>query len=524
MKSSCKPRRLGRWITTAGLMLVLLVIFYGATDWRGAQLQAATIERTAAEAVIPSVEQEQPAQAQSEPAQGEQMQSEQPQAEQEQAQQEENEKEDKEKEGKKKKKKDDQKSKDDDDDDDDNDDDIDDDDDDDDCEDEHAADEGCVYVSRQIVVKLNPAAGVSIDMINATYGTTLLEPLLGSAGIYLLETPSLDSVGPLLVNMRQDQRLLYAEPNFYGEVPEGGGRGKWAWGGSAPVPAGLNAANPQFNWAEIHQLSRGTGTVVAVLDTGFQLDHPQLAGRWSDIRYDFVDDDPIPAEMLMPQALTNEPLNEMAGHGTHVAGIISMVAPEVKIMPLRVLDDEGRGSVFVIAEAVLYAVEYGADVINLSLGTTQSSELLEDIIEDAVEDANVVVVAAAGNLNSTLPQFPAADDDVLAVAALDGNGLRADFSNYGIWIDVAAPGVGILSAYPVNSYAYWSGTSMATPFVAGQAALLRSINPTITAEAIEIYIVKSARPLGDGLGGGMIDFAQSLRMVGAVPDLVAVQE
>ncbi len=88
MKSSCKPRRLGRWITTAGLMLVLLVIFYGATDWRGAQLQAATIERTAAEAVIPSVEQEQPAQAQSEPAQGEQMQSEQPQAEQEQAQQE----------------------------------------------------------------------------------------------------------------------------------------------------------------------------------------------------------------------------------------------------------------------------------------------------------------------------------------------------------------------------------------------------------------------------------------------------
>jgi subtilisin family serine protease len=335
--------------------------------------------------------------------------------------------------------------------------------------------------------------------------------LLGSAGIYLVQTPAGVGVQTLVAQLRNDSRILYAEPNFYGHAPEGGGRTKWAWAGDNPSPDGDKYANALLNLEQAHAISKGDGVVVAVLDTGMQLDHPLLAGRWTAARYDFVDDDAVPDEAFATLDRDGDGfVDESAGHGTHVAAIVHRAAPEAQIMPLRVLDASGRGNVFLIAEAVLFAAQNGAHVINLSLGTTRESALLSEMIEDAITEQGIVVVAAAGNLNGSQRQYPAATDGVLAVTAVDQNKARAGFANYGSWVDIAAPGVSIFSAFPIDTYAFWDGTSMATPFIAGQAALLRSLDPSLSATQIENYILATADPLGSGLGAGLANFAASL--------------
>ncbi|MCL4859000.1 MAG: S8 family serine peptidase [Caldilineaceae bacterium] len=375
-------------------------------------------------------------------------------------------------------------------------------------------DDDCIFVPRQVVIKLNADSGAAIEDINGNYGTSTLQMLLGSGGIYLLQTPSNTTVEALVRRMQSDSRLAYAEPNFYGEAPEGGGRGKWAWAGSTPSPTGSQYAATMLRLDEAHAISRGANMVVAVLDTGVQLDHPLLADRWTEARYDFVDDDPIPDEAFALLDRNGDGIvDESAGHGTHVAAIVTLVAPEARIMPVRVLDARGRGNVFLITEAVRFAAENGAHVINLSLGTTRPSQLLGETIEVIVNEHNVSVVAAAGNLNTNEQQYPAAGNGVLAVTAINQNQRRASFANYGPWVDLAAPGVDIYSAFPVNGYAFWSGTSMATPFVAGQAALLRSLDRTLTAEGIESTILSTAAPLSDGLGAGMLNLVGSLEVV-----------
>jgi parallel beta-helix repeat protein len=186
-------------------------------------------------------------------------------------------------------------------------------------------------------------------------------------------------------------------------------------------------------------------------------------------------------------------------------------------MPLRILDSDGRGNEFLIAEAIHYAVANGAEVINLSLGMSADSELIEDIIEDTV-DAGVVIVAAAGNLNSSTEQYPAANENVLAVTAVGPTYAKSSFANYGAWVDIATPGESITSTFPIDGYARWSGTSMATSFVSGQATLIRSVSPTMPVADVAWLIRSTARPLDDFnpghqglLGAGLADIGATLR-------------
>jgi thermitase len=202
---------------------------------------------------------------------------------------------------------------------------------------------------------------------------------------------------------------------------------------------------------------------------------------------------------------------------------VELVAPSAKIMPLRVLNTEGYGTVFTIAKAISYAKSNGAEGINLSLGSSSYSRLLEDVVEDATR-TGIVVAAAAGNSNTALPHYPAAADGgmssadgLMAVSSVDRYQKKSDFANYGLWVDIAAPGEDIRSAFPLSVYADWSGTSMATPFISGQAALIRTVDGSLEPAGIEKKIRTSARPLyfqdpvyGEMLGAGHADVCASL--------------
>ena len=256
--------------------------------------------------------------------------------------------------------------------------------------------------------------------------------------------------------------------------------------------------------------ARADGVVVAVIDTGVDLDHPDLAGVLVPGR-DFVDGDTRP--------------DDENGHGTHIAGVIAAVsgngvgiaggAPGARIMPVRVLGADGTGDPAVIADAVRWAVDHGADVINLSLGDTGPADRLRKggPLDLALREAadRAVVVAAAGN-DSQVERVYRAGVPAVVVEAVGPDGQLAAFSNVGDPRSVAAPGVDILSTVP-GGYGRMSGTSMAAPHVAAEAALLigRGADPATAREVI----TSTAHPTDDPrLGAGLIDAAAALQALG----------
>jgi len=359
-----------------------------------------------------------------------------------------------------------------------------------------------VFVPQQVIVKLDPIVGATVQKINATYGSTTLEIFPGTTNVYLLRLPAGSGVTETVKQMANDPRLLYAEPNFFSQSPEGGARHR-AWGASDVAPTSDEYATQALGLESAHRISQGENTKVAVLDTGAQLDHPALVDNFEDAgRYDFVEGDKNPSDRPVGKDTDCDGVkDEMVGHGTHVAGIVDITAPEAKIMPLRVLDTEGYGNVFTIAKAVYFAQHNGADVINLSLGSPSRSRLLQEVIQDATANG-VLVAAAAGNSNSLVAEYPAAGngvvasaDGLVAVTSVNMYDQKSDFANYGKWVDIAAPGESIRSAFPVSKYAYWSGTSMATPFVSGQAALIHAVYDKLDPSGVEKRIRCSARSL-----------------------------
>ena len=235
---------------------------------------------------------------------------------------------------------------------------------------------------------------------------------------------------------------------------------------------------------EIHAFLTGAGIKVAVIDSGVDRTGPELNGNGlngTSKVLDGCDWVTSPTNVCRGTGVLDE-----NGHGTHVAGIIAAkndgkgvtgVSPGVQILPLRVLNSEGAGWLSDIAAAIDYAVTDGAKVINLSLGGTDDHNLIRFAVEDAISQG-VVVVAAAGNSGaSAAASYPAAYAGVIAVAATTESNEIATYSNGGSYLDVAAPGSGIVSSWPFDSgYARLSGTSMASPHVAGLAALLLQQN------------------------------------------------
>ncbi len=294
-----------------------------------------------------------------------------------------------------------------------------------------------------------------------------------------------------------------------------------------------------------HTFSQGEGTVVAVIDTGADLSHPVLSKSLLN-GIDFVDNDAFPMDVGNGIDDDNDGLiDEMVGHGTYVAGLVNLVAPGAKILPVRVLDSEGRGDVWTLTKGIYFAIDQGVEVINLSLGSTEDSDIIEEALDEA-RQYGIAVVAAAGNCSQSHPRiFPAMKVDwVIGVAAVDNSDIAAPFTNFNHHLTISAPAttalnpkglpieeLSIFSAIPGGGYAAWEGTSMATPLVSGVAALIRSQHPewacdSSTIDEVVNIIIDGAAPidylnpdLAGNLGAGRIDAQASVELGPVAPVL-----
>ncbi|WP_449537485.1 S8 family peptidase [Ferdinandcohnia sp. Marseille-Q9671] len=354
------------------------------------------------------------------------------------------------------------------------------------------------YHHHQVIVDFKePLSPAQIKKFETEIQGKLLKKLDSS---YIFQSDNLKT-SDLISYFEKQSNVEFAEPNFIlmqNQQPNDLLYNDFQWN--------LRMIETESGWS----VTKGSEDVeIAIIDTGVDLDHPDLENRIVG-GYNILEDN-------------NNP-DDDNGHGTHVAGIIASQTNNHEgvagitwfnpIMPIKVMGSDGYGSTFDIARGIIWATDHGADVINLSLGNYQGSNLLKRAVEYAYKH-DVVMVAASGNDNSGQPSYPSAYPQVLSVAAVDFNGDKANFSNYGNYIDVAAPGVTIPSTYIDEQYAALSGTSMAAPHVAALAGLMRSINPNLSNKEIMNIIKGTSLDLGKVgkdiyYGEGLIDVVAAL--------------
>lgn len=445
------------------------------------------------------------------------------------------------------------------------------------------------YAPNQIVIKMRPSsAGVSalnapsasaLDRIKQQYSLRNERSLIptqnassNKAGLstasvhtefnqlFVLEFDQGDAL-QLSKNIAQDPDVEYAEPNYIYSAqlvpsdPFYSSSG--SWGQSYDDLWGLKAINTEAAW----DLTLGENVVVAVIDSGVNRTHPDIQQNiWqntNEIPNNGIDDDNngfIDDVYGWSFASNSNNTGDVGGHGTHVAGTVASavnntqgivgVAPGAKILPVKGLSDQGLGLNADLAASIIYAADMGADVINNSWGGSGRSEAIADAMRYAYSQG-VTIVSAAGNENSPTSQFfPAGYPETITVSALDAFSARADFSNWGMKLDVAAPGVDILSllssdmntsntdpALIVNGNLLRSnGTSMASPHIAGIAALILSRNPNLSPEQVRYILRNSAVDLDISgydiaFGYGLANATAALQMVdtlgNATPNLTA---
>lgn len=314
------------------------------------------------------------------------------------------------------------------------------------------------FSSQQILVKFKPGTSLpEVAEIHRQLGGQVKQTIPG-IGVQVVTVPK----GEVMARLKaysSNAKVAYAEPDFLAQA-DGSPDDPWfgnQWG-MVKVQA------PQA-WEVI---TGSTSINIAILDTGVDLDHPDLANKViSNINFS-----------------SSATVDDVHGHGTHVAGIAAAITNNgigvaglgytSSLMNVKVLGDDGLGYDSWIAKGIIWAADNGAEVINLSLGSPEPGSTMEAAVNYAWSKG-VVIVASAGNNGFTSPFYPAYYTNCIAVAATDSSDSLASFSNRGDWVDVAAPGVSIYSTLINNGYGYKSGTSMASPHVAGLAALVFTV-------------------------------------------------
>jgi subtilisin family serine protease len=410
------------------------------------------------------------------------------------------------------------------------------------------------------------APGLEIGNIAARHHLTLIRSFEGSAGnLHLVTASAGANVQRTLQTLQLDASVQGVEPDFPVSLPETSAAAPLRQMG-LPDPAplsdrtlvkyyGTSAWNAYVNQPAVfnikvalaHYFATGSGTV-AVLDTGVDLNQPVLANSLV-AGYDFTRNIGGGSEMADVDQSTDSILDQSTdsildhkaalvlnqsttaildqstdsildqkrsklpsafGHGTMVAGLIHLVAPTAKIMPVKVFTATGTSSLSNIVSGIRWAVDHGADVISMSFSSTGSSKELQSAI-DYAHSKGVICVAAAGNDGAQTMVYPAGyHSSVMGVASTNGQNIRSTFSNYGnTLVTVAAPGEGVVTLYPGNNYAEGWGTSFSAPLVAGGAALLVQLGGSQMNETQASQALSQAIPTGQGLGAGELDLFQA---------------
>jgi subtilisin family serine protease len=324
--------------------------------------------------------------------------------------------------------------------------------------------------------------------------------------------------------------LVWGELLYEAHDPEGNTGSLWFHSVEGSVSFGSQYAAGTLGLDAAHAQASGQGTMVAVLDTGIDTSHPLLAGNIAPGGFNFI-------------AGNDDVVDLVNGHGTFVAGLVHLVAPDAQLLPIVVLDSDGIGTAWSLTKGLFHAIDAGAEVINLSLGSTYNSEAVGDAMETA-KLAGITVVSAGGNWGlggDVWEEFPAAFSNGLGVAAVDDLDVKAAFSNYNSKFAISAPGTSIpdaggpdgfdpqrtiYSALPGDVYGIWEGTSFSTAFVSGAAALLRAQHPEwppdettesrvqriLEVTAVDIDSIPANAPYAGELGAGRLEVAAALAL------------
>ena len=330
-------------------------------------------------------------------------------------------------------------------------------------------------------------------------------------GTNVLDVPE-ESSDAVIASLRSSGLFRYVERDFYAHT------------GAAPNDPSYASQwyLPVIQAPQAWDVTTGSpAVVVAVIDSGVDPNHPDLAGKlvsgWSFLK-------------------GSTDTSDVLGHGTAVAGTlaaasnnavgISGVSWTSMILPVAVVDSSDFASYSNIAAAIRYAADNGAQIINISLGGSNSSAALQSAV-DYAWSKGATIFAAAMNASSNTPYYPAACNHVVAVSATDSSDQLAAFSNYGGWITVAAPGAGILAPMAGGGYGYWYGTSFATPVAAGVAALALAANPGLTNSALVDAVKLGVDDLGsagfdDYFGWGRVNAYKTVLAAGPAPVSVSI--
>ena len=365
------------------------------------------------------------------------------------------------------------------------------------------------YVEDEILVQFRVSTGNAQAATKDCFanGQAEITSAIGAIDTFVLKINSI-SVSEAIARAEDCPNILLVEPNYHLYATD-----TFPNDPNLNNQYGLTAIRAPQGW---DTTTGSAAVIIAVVDTGVALSHPDLAGKIV-AGYDFVNNDEI--------------AQDDNGHGTHVAGIaaassnngtgIAGASWGARIMPIKVLNANAGGSFSNVAAGIIWATDHGAHIINLSLGGTSHSTTFQNAIDYAYSNG-VTLVAASGNAGSSFVLYPARYPNVIAVGATDSSNNLAFFSNYGAEIDVVAPGVNIYSTWLGNLYQNDSGTSMSTPYVAGLAAILRGIpesgSPANLAWAIKSTALDLGVPGRDNFyGDGIIQMDAAIAFLWVTP-------
>jgi subtilisin family serine protease len=367
------------------------------------------------------------------------------------------------------------------------------------------------YVPDEIVVEVASSTGPQqINALTQRFRLAVLETVdfrLGNSTLLRLRIPDRRSVPAVVRALETDAGVLFAQPNYLFALLEDNPPATVAAAAPGEADQGQYVLK-KINLPEAHQLARGAKVLVAVIDSGVDVAHPDLAGDIADT-FDAIG-----------IGVAVHP------HGTAIAGGIAAhgrltgTAPAAQILAVRAFSGNGRaedGTTFAIMKGLDWAVLHGARAVNMSFAGPQDPGITRGIA--AAHDKGVVLIAAAGNKGaSSPPLFPAADRHVIAVTSTDKNDQLPAFANRGAYIAVAAPGVDLMLLAPNDSVQRMSGTSFSAAYVTGIVALMLERQPDLAPDALRRALMASAHHLGgtpadDQSGGGLVDAYQAVLSV-----------